>query len=112
MNKKVINILTILFLTIVFVGVCFWIGFTIKYQKPTNYAYYESDLDNFSVDWDDDKDQYDIFIFEENRHIFIPRSQTEIIICDDSEIIIEGKEYYNGRWEYKMYFCVYIDFEE
>lgn len=59
-----------------------------KHEENRQFNTYESDIDEMSVDYDDDNDRYDVFIFEENRHIFIPRSKSEIIICDDDEIIV------------------------
>ena len=79
-------------------------------KKSVYMKSYESDLDEFSVDYDDDNDVYDIFLDEEQRHIYIPRSLTQIIISDDNEIVIE--EYYNKLNQpitAKMYFYITID---
>ena len=88
--------------------------------ESTNYytVYYESDLDDLSINYDDDNDIYEVFIEEEQRLIYIPRSSTEIIICDDNEVVIE--EHYSNPKQYfdrakpvsvKMYFYITIDFE-
>lgn len=90
-----------------------------KNSKSYYTVYYQSDLDDFSIDYNDDNDIYEVFIEEEQRYIYIPRSSTEIIICDDNEVIVV--ENYKSQYDYyfklkkpvsvKMYFYITIDFE-
>lgn len=86
----------------------------IKWKQPVNYGYWESSQDDFSVVYNDDKDEYDVFLVKANRHIFIPRSHTQIIISDNTEVVIEGYEFKNGRWEFNMYFYIHMhmDFKQ
>jgi len=68
----------------------------INKEDPELIGYYESDIDDMSIDYDDDNDCYDVFIEEEQRHIFIKREHTEIVISDDYEVIVcdyEGDQY-------------------
>lgn len=87
-------------------------------NDPEYIVRYESGLDDFSSDYNDDNDTYEVFLEKEQRHIYIPRSSTEIIFYYDNEIVIE--ERYNNQQEYfnrvkpksvKMYFYISIDWK-
>lgn len=116
MKKKII-LATVVMIFVIISIVAFLVYCYVKETQPINYAYYETGDDTFYVEWDDDNDTYDIFLVAEGRHIFIPRSETEIVIDEyysdaENEICIIGEQYRSGKWKYKMYFIIYIDFSE
>lgn len=90
-----------------------------KNSKNYYTVYYDSDVDEFYVDYNDDDDIYEVFIEEEQRYIYIPRASTEIIMYDENEIIVV--ENYKTQYDYyfrlkppvsvKMYFYITMDCE-
>lgn len=77
-DKKIIIGLSII-VFIFIVSLVFLLPITIhKLKSRNNYEELTFDIDEFEVDFDDDKDRYDIFA--DGEHYYIPRKQLEIVI--------------------------------
>lgn len=62
---------------------------------------YSSDSDYFNITYDVKYDRYDIYLENEDRHIYVYRNNTEIIVSGNNEIKIT--EYKSGRAKIVFY---------
>ena len=76
-KKNIIGLSVIIFIFII--SLAFLISIAIhKLKIKNNYEELYFDIEDFEVDFDDDKDRYDIFA--DGEHYYIPRKQLEIVI--------------------------------
>lgn len=89
--KEMYNGLAVLII-VLFVGLIIWSVIDALKPPISEFTFYE-----YSIDYDDDKRQYDVFA--DNEHWLIPERRVEIIPITDYEsyIIIQqyGKQQYN-----------------
>ena len=95
MNNK-ISVMIAILLLIVFICSSIIAGIaSIQDRTPINN--YESSLDDISISYDQDNDQYIVEIGE--KELIIPRENTEIIVSQDTEVRI-----YEYRHKARMIF--------
>lgn len=71
--------------------------------EPKLIRSYETPMDEISLSLDNDTMIYDVFIQEENRHIYVPYENAHIVICDDTDIVV--REYTNAK-NNEIYFLI------
>jgi len=96
MKKTIISIILV---TILFLVSC-------TKPKTEIVATYESTLDNIQVDYDDEKQEYDVFV--DGQHHFVSEDNIKVLPYYKNEVVFE----IDSKGQYKLYFYIKYEVEE
>ena len=110
MKKKIQKIALIIWLICSVIGCLTIITLAIikNTEDNTIVESYESGLDEIAIDFDDDKLEYDVFVFKTEKHYFVKLEDVVVIPFTENEAYIEITK--SGKC--KLYFFIKWEVEE